>query len=140
MYILIMKISGWSLFITRFYGCQLLVLLPLLIEIISIIFAIGINLLCLRPALVSNFCKMVLESAKLTHAIKLRESVTSWQLGSQYFWDVSINFGKSTIPPLFNDPEVLYSASDNIWFVWFRLNRRDLVARIFTNQFYLLIY
>lgn len=57
---------------------------------------------------------MVLESAKLTHAIKLKESVTSRELGSQYFWEVSINFGKSAIPPLFNDPEVLYSASDNI--------------------------
>ena len=43
------------------------------------------------------------------------ESVTSQKLGSWDFWLIDnsvLNKGKSAIPPLFNDPKVLSSASD----------------------------
>ena len=47
--------------------------------------------------------------------IKQKESITSQKLGSQDFLQIAnsvLNKGKSTIPPLFNGPEVLSSASD----------------------------
>ena len=58
---------------------------------------------------------MVLEGAKLTYANKTRESITSKKLGSHDFWQIAdsvLNNGKSAIPPLYNGPEVLSSASD----------------------------
>ena len=58
---------------------------------------------------------MVLEAAKLAYANKTKESITSQKLGSRDFWQIAnsvLNKGKSAIPPLFNDPEVLPSASD----------------------------
>ena len=63
----------------------------------------------------SNRCKRVLEAAKLTYANKTKESITSHKLGSRDFWQIAnsvLNEGKSAIPPLFNRPEVLSSASD----------------------------
>ena len=63
----------------------------------------------------SNCSKRVLEAAKLAHDNKTKESITSQKLGSQDFWRIAnsvLNKGKSTIPPLFNGPEVLSSASD----------------------------
>ena len=63
----------------------------------------------------SNRCKRVLEAAKLTYANKTKESITSHKLGSRDFWQIAnsvLNEGKSAIPPLFNGPEVLSSASD----------------------------
>ena len=63
----------------------------------------------------SNRCKRVLEAAKLTYANKIKESITSQKLGSCDFWQIAnsvLNKGKSVIPPLFNGPEVLSSASD----------------------------
>ena len=60
-------------------------------------------------------CKRVLEAAKLAHATKTKESITSQKRGSRDFWQVTtsvLNQGKSAIPPLFNGPEVLSSASD----------------------------
>ena len=62
-----------------------------------------------------NRCKSVLEAAKLPYANKTKESITSQKLGSRYFWRIAnsvLNKGKSAIPPLFNWPEVLSSASD----------------------------
>ena len=44
-----------------------------------------------------------------------QESITSQKLGSCDFWRIAnsvLNKGKSAIPPLFNGPEVLSSASD----------------------------
>ena len=44
-----------------------------------------------------------------------QESITSQKLGSCDFWQIAnsvLNKGKSAIPPLFNGPEVLSSASD----------------------------
>ena len=63
----------------------------------------------------SNHCKRVLEAAKLTYANKTKDSITSQKLGSCDFWQIAnsvLNKGKSAIPPLFNGPEVLSSASD----------------------------
>ena len=63
----------------------------------------------------SNRCKRVLEGAKLAYANKTKESITSQKLGSRDFWRIAnsvLNKGKSAIPPLFNGPEVLSSASD----------------------------
>ena len=63
----------------------------------------------------SNRCKRVLEAAKLAYATKTKESITSQKLGSRDFWRIANNVlkkGKSAIPPLFNGPEVLSSASD----------------------------
>ena len=63
----------------------------------------------------SNCCKRVLEAAKLTYANKTKESITSQKLDSRDFSGIAnsvFNKGKSAIPPLFNGPEVLSSASD----------------------------
>ena len=63
----------------------------------------------------SNRCKRVLEVAKLTYANKTKEFIISQRLGSHDFCRIAnslLNKGKSAIPPLFNGPEVLPSASD----------------------------
>ena len=63
----------------------------------------------------SNLCKRVLEAAKLAYATKTKESITSQKLGSRDFWRIAnsvLNEGKPAIPPLFNGPEGLSSASD----------------------------
>ena len=62
----------------------------------------------------SNRCKRVLETAKPAYANKTRESISSQKLGSRDFWRIPksfLNKGKSSIPPLFNGPEVLSSTS-----------------------------
>ena len=62
----------------------------------------------------SNHCKRVLEAAKLAYANKAKESITSQKLSSHDFWQIAnsvLNKGKSAVPPLFNSPEVLSSAS-----------------------------
>ena len=44
-----------------------------------------------------------------------QESITSQKLGSSNFWQIAnsvLSKGKSAIPPLFNSPELLSSASD----------------------------
>ena len=49
------------------------------------------------------------------YANNTEESITSQKLGSRDFWQITnsvLNKGKSAIPPLFNGPEVLSSASD----------------------------
>ena len=63
----------------------------------------------------SNHCKRVLEAAKLAYATNTKESITSQKLGSWDFWRIAnsvLNKSKSAIPPLFNRPELLSSASD----------------------------
>ena len=63
----------------------------------------------------SNRCKRVPEAGKLAYATKTKESITSQKLGFRDFWRIAnsvLNKGKSAIPPLFNGPEVLSSASD----------------------------
>ena len=62
----------------------------------------------------SNCCKRVLQAAKLAYANKTKESITSQKLGSRDFWRSAnsvLNKDKSAIPPLFNGPEVMSSAS-----------------------------
>ena len=59
--------------------------------------------------------KGFLKLPNLHMLIKQKETITSWKLGSQDFWQIAnsvLNKGKSAIPPLFNGPEVLSSASD----------------------------
>ena len=63
----------------------------------------------------SNHCKRVAEAAKPAYANKTKDSITSQKLGSRDFWPIPnsvLNIGKSAIPPLFNSPVVLSSASD----------------------------
>ena len=63
----------------------------------------------------SNSCKRVLEGAKLAYASKTKDSITSQKIGSRDFWQIAnsvLDKGKSALPPLFNGPEVLSSASD----------------------------
>ena len=63
----------------------------------------------------SNRCKRLLEAAKLAYATNTKESIISQKLAYCDFWRIAnsiLNKGKSPIPPLFNDPEVLSSASD----------------------------
>ena len=72
----------------------------------------------------SNRCKRVLEAAKLAYANKTKEFITSQKLGSRDFRRIAnsvLSKGKSAIPPLFNGPEVLSSASDK--------------AKLFTKSF-----
>ena len=59
-----------------------------------------------------NRCKRVLEAAKLAYTTKTK-------VGSRDFWRIAnsvLNQDKSAIPPLFNGPEVLSSASDKAKF------------------------
>ena len=63
----------------------------------------------------NNHCRRVLEAAKLAYANKTKESIAFQKLGFRDFWQIDnsvLNKGKSAIPPLFNGPEVLSSASD----------------------------
>ena len=63
----------------------------------------------------SDRCRRVLEAAGLACANRAEESIASQGLGSRDFWRIAnsvLNKGKSAIPPLFNGPEVLSSASD----------------------------
>ena len=66
---------------------------------------------------VSNHCKRVVDTVKLTYNNKTKESITSQKFASQYFWQIAnsvLNTGKSAISPLFNDLEVLSYASDKV--------------------------
>ena len=86
-------------------------------EITFFVFIKRINLLDSKVKFrqASNHCKRVLEAAKLAYANKTKESITSHKLGCLDFWRISnstLNKGKSTLPPLFNGPQVLSSASD----------------------------
>ena len=63
----------------------------------------------------SNRCKRVLEVANLAYANKTKESITSQKLDSRDFWRIAnsvLNKGKSAIPLLYLNSEVLSSASD----------------------------
>ena len=63
----------------------------------------------------SKCCKRRFEAVKLADANKTKKSITSQKLGSWDFCRIAIsapNKGKSAIPPLFNDPEVLPSISN----------------------------
>ena len=62
-----------------------------------------------------NCCKSALEAARIAYANKTKDSITSQKLGSRDFCRIAnsvLNKDKSAIPPLFNDLEMLSSASD----------------------------
>ena len=68
----------------------------------------------------SNNCKRVLEAAKLTYVNKTKQSITSQKLGSHRLCRITnsiLNKGKSAIPPLFNSPERMSSASEKAKFL-----------------------
>jgi len=57
----------------------------------------------------------VIERAKSQYAENTQKSIASQRIGFRDFWCISnsiLNWGKSSIPPLFNGPEVLTSSSD----------------------------
>ena len=63
----------------------------------------------------SNGCKMVLKADKIAYANNTKEPITSQKLGCHDFWRIAnnvLNKGKSAIPPLYNGPELLSSASN----------------------------
>ena len=71
-----------------------------------------------------NRCKKILECAKAEYAEATQQSIASQQIGTRDFWRITnsiLNRGKSTIPPLFNGPEVLTSSKDK--------------ANLFANRF-----
>ena len=67
----------------------------------------------------SNCCERVLEAAKLAYINKRRvhHFPETWVLGLLQLANGVSDKGKSAIPPLFNDPEVLSSASDEAKFL-----------------------
>ena len=76
----------------------------------------------------SNCCKRVLEAAKLAYANKTKESITSQKLGCRDFWRIAnsvLSRGKSAIPPLFNNLEVLSSLSEKANCLLKRFNLDD---------------
>ena len=67
----------------------------------------------------SNCFKRVLEAAKLAHANKTKESITSQKIGSQDFWCIAnsvLRKGKSVIPTVFNGLEVNGRQDLACWF------------------------
>ena len=67
----------------------------------------------------SNCCKRILEDAKLAYINKTRvhHFPETWVSGLLQLANGVFDKGKSAIPPLFNDPEVLSSASDEAKFL-----------------------
>ena len=59
------------------------------IEITFFVFTNKINLLNLKFRQASNRYKRVLEAAKLAYATKTKESITSQNLGSREFWQIT---------------------------------------------------
>ena len=118
--------SGWNWCIypspkvstfTHLHGFLLLVLLPWFIEITFFLCANRINLFESKVKFwqASNHCKRFLQTATLAYANKTKKSIISQKLPSWDFWQISSSFldqCKFAIPPLFNSPELLSSASD----------------------------
>ena len=62
-----------------------------------------------------NHCKRVITEARSSYAEATRHSIAPQRIGSRDFWRICnsvLNRGKSTIPPLFNGPEVLTTSTD----------------------------
>ena len=75
----------------------------------------------------SNCYKRVIEAAELSYANKSKEYITSQRLGScnlRQFANSVLSNGRLVIPPLFNGPVVLPSASD----------KTELFAEIFSEN------
>ena len=77
----------------------------------------------------SNRCKSVIEAAKLVLVNETKESILYQKLGSCDFWGIAnsvLNRCKICIPPCFNSPELLSSASDKAkFFAEFFSNNSD---------------
>ena len=89
----------------------------------------------------SNRWKRVLEAAKLAYDSKTKESITSQKLGSLDFWRIAntvLKKGKSTIPPLFSEPEAWSSASDKAKLLTFFLRTLILMTEVSLYLFSLL--
>ena len=74
-----------------------------------------------------NRCKRVIREAKSTYENKVHERLVSQKKGSRDFWRIYNSFsncGKSSIPPLFNGPEVLTSSRD----------KAELFAKMFSEN------
>ena len=72
-----------------------------------------------------NNCHRVLSEAKDAYALSIQARIDQEQLGSREFWRITnkvLNRGKSPIPAIINDPEVLSSSSD----------KAELFAKIFS--------
>ena len=75
---------------------------------------LNLNLLNLKFRQASNHCKRVLEAAKTAYTNKTKEFITSQKLGPWDFLRIAYSVfikGKSAIPLLFNDPDVLSFSS-----------------------------
>ena len=87
----------------------------------------------------SNHCKRVVEAAKLAYVDKTKESITCQKLGSCDFWRIANsvhNKNKSAIPSLFNDLEVLTSASDKAKLLKTFLRSLILMTQVSPYLFY----
>ena len=62
-----------------------------------------------------NCCRWIPKASKLTFANKTKDFITSKKLGSRDFWGIAnsvLSGGKTAIPSLFNDSNMLSSVSD----------------------------
>ena len=91
----------------------------------------------------SNRCKRFLKLPNLHMLLKQKSLITSQKLGSWDFWRIAnrfLNKGKSAIPPLFNDLEVLSSASNKSklfgknFFKNFNLNDSGISLPVFPSR------
>ena len=101
--------------LTYLHGFQLFVRLPLFIEIFFFFFFYEKDKYSASDRQASNHCKRVLEAVKLAYANQAKESITSQKLGSCVFRQIAnsvLSEGKSAIPPLLNDLEILSSACE----------------------------
>ena len=74
-----------------------------------------------------NKCKQVIEEAKSSYENNVNERLRAQKIGSRDFWRIYNSFsnsGKSSIPPLFNGPEVLTSSRD----------KAELFAKMFSTN------
>ena len=74
-----------------------------------------------------NRCKQIIREAKSTYEDRVQERLLTQKIGSRDFWRIyksCTNFGKSSIPPLFKDPEVLTSSAD----------KAELFAKMFSEN------
>ena len=74
-----------------------------------------------------NDCKRVIEEAKSNYQNQVHDRLVSQSVGSRDFWRIFNSIsrkGKSSVPPLFNGPEVLTSTSDKV----------ELLAKLFSSN------
>ena len=74
-----------------------------------------------------NNCHRVLKEAKNSYALSVQARIDQERLGSREFWRITnkvLGRGKSPIPAIINDPEVLSSSSD----------KAELFAKMFSSN------